>query len=226
MNLFASSINTFFTDTFYAGRLEKANSEVTPVNTSNLSVAWYLVSQVTSISRIVSFRDGKRDMRNLAVRSLLVAVMAFGILALFVGSARADSGGPFNPGDGRINPMTGDRVAIYCNADSVDVWGIDSSETGFYMTTFTLNELEAKSAVTHKTSEGNVTLKLDSPAQYHWGFASNVDTVPSWIVDVGAQYEAIWNSPAFGANGSAPFDKFFSCTYLSGITPTATPVGQ
>jgi hypothetical protein len=151
--------------------------------------------------------------------------MAFGILALFVGPVQADSGAPFNPGDGRVNPKTGDRVAVYCNTDSVDIWGIDSSANGFYMTTFTLSELEAKSPVTHMTAQGNVTLKLDSPAQYHWGFASDLDTGPSWIVDSGAQYEAIWNG-AYGANGSAPFDKFFSCSYLSGITPTATPVGQ
>jgi hypothetical protein len=165
-------------------------------------------------------------MRTLAVRSMLVAVMAFGVLALIVGPTLADSGSPFNPGDGRINPLTGDRVAVYCNVDTVDVWGISGNEVGSYMTTFTLDELTGKKPVTHTTPEGSVTLKLDSPAQYHWGFTSSVDTLPSWIVDVGAQYEAIWNGAAFGADGSAPFDKSFSCTYLSGITPTPTPVGQ
>jgi hypothetical protein len=152
-------------------------------------------------------------MRTSVVRLILVVVVLTGGLALFAAPALADSGAPFNPADGRAGPLTGDRVAIYCNADNVDVWGIDNASAGFHLTTFSLSELTNGNSATHSTPAGTVSLKMDSPAQVHIGYLTPNATTLSVITDVGAVYDVSWRG-VDGADGSAPFDKSFSCTYL------------
>jgi len=132
----------------------------------------------------------------------------------FTNPALADGGSPFNPGDKRIDPLTGDRVAVYCNDASVDVWGIDYNLQGSYLTTFSMDELTSGKSVVHKTDTGSVTLALDSKPVTHMGFSDQNATTAVEVVDTGTQYHITWVSQAFGADGSQPFVKTFSCTYL------------
>ncbi len=130
--------------------------------------------------------------------------------------AKADGGGSsFSPGDGRVNPLAGDRVAVYCNSNNITVWGIDTENNGLPLATFSMTELLAKSA-THTSPEGTVTLYMDSPAQTHIGYTTSSDTSTSLIVDQGTQYHVTWVGGHYGADGSAPFLKTFSCTYFGG----------
>src|SRR5690349_16991443 len=82
---------------------------------------------------------------------------------------KADGGGsPFSPGDGRVNPLAGDRVAVYCNPSSIDVWGVDNENNGVRLATFSLAELSQK-ATTHTSANGTVTLDMDNAAVTHMG---------------------------------------------------------
>src|SRR5262245_40044066 len=43
----------------------------------------------------------------------------------------------FNPGDGRINPQPGDRIAVYCNntrPPTIGIYGIDPQGRGIFLT--------------------------------------------------------------------------------------------
>ncbi len=150
-------------------------------------------------------------MRTSIVKFALVAMLFIGLAGIAM-PALADGGAPFNPGDGRINPMTGDRLAVYCNASDVSVWGLDSENEGFGLTDFTLNELQSMKPVVHTTAAGKVTLTLDAAAVQHWGYNLPTDTTLSLITDTGAQYHITWIGK-YGADGSAPYVKTFSCTY-------------
>ena len=152
-------------------------------------------------------------MRTTVAKVALVAVFILASAAFVAAPARADGGSPFQPGDNRINPLTGDRVAVYCNASSVDVLGLDTDNNGTFLTTFSNAELTGSKPVTHKTALGTVTLKMDQTAQTHVGFSTFDQTVPSLIVDQGAQYHVTWMGGPDNADGSAAFVKSFSCTY-------------
>ncbi len=146
----------------------------------------------------------------------LVALIAANILLLSGVVAKADGGGSaFNSGDGRVNPLAGDRVAVYCNPDNLAVWGTDTSSNGVPLTIFTLSELVSTSPVTHSSTEGSVTLYQDRPAQTHVGYTTDSSTSTALLVDQGTQYHVIWAGGNYGADGSAAFSKTFSCTYLS-----------
>jgi hypothetical protein len=144
-------------------------------------------------------------MRTRMIRFVLAAVMLFGVLAFVTMPAHADGGAPFAANDKRVSPETGDRLAIYCNDDNIDVWGINALEEGFPLTTFSLAEITSTTPVTHQTPAGAVTLKLVAPPQTHWGYATFDSTALSLITDVGSQYQVTW------AGGG---QKSFSCTYL------------
>ncbi len=152
-------------------------------------------------------------MRTSLVKFALVAILFIGLAGVAAVPAKADGGAPFNPGDGRINPLTGDRLAVYCNTMDVSVWGLDSENEGFGLTDFTLTDLQSKKPVVHSTSEGKVTLTMDAAAVQHWGFMLPSDTTLSLITDTGTQYHITWIGGSFGADGSTSFVKTFSCTY-------------
>jgi hypothetical protein len=153
-------------------------------------------------------------MRKLMMRLTLAVVVLGGALALAAAPALADGGGLFNPGDGRVAPLTADRVAVYLNPTNVDVWGIDSDGIGFHLTTFSLDELTGQKAAVHTTPDGTVTLKLDTPAQMRWVYLNFDATTPSLVTDVSATYHVSWSGGSYGANGSGAFYKTFSATYL------------
>ncbi len=153
-------------------------------------------------------------MRKLTLKLMLALVFVAGIAGAALVPAHADGGSPFGPNDNRINPLTGDRLAVYCNSDNVQVLGVDNNSAGFYLTTFNLSELMSSKAAVHSTANGTVSLKMDSPAQTHWGYATDQSTALSLITDVGTQYHITWTGGAYGADGSSSFVKTFSCTYL------------
>jgi hypothetical protein len=47
----------------------------------------------------------------------------------------------YNPGDGRVDPRPGDRVAVYCSADKVSVYGVMNDSRGLFLATFTHADL-------------------------------------------------------------------------------------
>lgn len=143
----------------------------------------------------------------------VVLLMAVALVGL-VQPALADGGVPFNATDGRISPLTNDRVVVYCHDTSIDVYGTDTTSSGHYLTTFSFDELTSGQNAVHNTSLGNVSLHLDSLPQTHVGFPILEATTPSLITDVGTQYHITWTGGSWGADGSLPFVKTFSCTYL------------
>jgi hypothetical protein len=153
-------------------------------------------------------------MRKLVVKFGAVMILLMGALAPVAAPAQAGSGDPFVPPDGRSNPLTADRLAIYCNNDNVDVWGIDGDNVGFRLSTFSLAELEGSAAVSHQTPNGVVTLKLDRPAQVEWDYPNYSATTLSRFTDVSAEYHVSWSGGTMGANGKGAFYKVFDCTYL------------
>lgn len=152
----------------------------------------------------------------------VVLMMAVAVVGL-VQPALADGGVPFNSTDGRISPLTNDRLAVYCHDTSVDVYGIDTISNGHYLTTFSVAELTSGKTAVHDNALGTVSLYLDALPQTHVGFAILEATTPSIITDVGTQYHITWTGGAWGADGSLPFVKTFSCTYLP---MAATVAGQ
>lgn len=153
-------------------------------------------------------------MRPVFARLAFAAMIVASAAVFAVAPAHADDGSPFNPDDGRISPLTGDRVAVYCKDNGVDVWGVDSSNNGVYLTSFSAQELKSQAAVTHNTPQGAVTLQFGSAVQTHWGYDTDTTTALSLIVDKGAQYSIAWAGGSYAANGGGAFAKGFSCTYL------------
>jgi hypothetical protein len=151
-------------------------------------------------------------MRPVLARLAFAAVVIASAAVFAVAPAKADDGSPFEPGDGRISPLTGDRVAVYCKDSGVDVWGVDSSNNGVYLTSFSAQELKSQATVTHNSPQGAVTLRFNSAAQTHYGY--DTTTALSLIVDKGAQYSIAWAGGSYAASGAGAFVKGFSCTYL------------
>ncbi len=158
-------------------------------------------------------------MRTTVAKVVLVAVFIVASVAFVAAPARADGGSPFQPGDNRINPLTGDKLAVYCNPSTVDVLGLNQDNNGFFLTTFSMAELSSAKPTTHKTANGNVTLTLDQAPTSHIGFQNFDQTTPTLIWDTSAAYHITWTGGSFGADGSQPFVKTFACAYE--FTPTS-----
>lgn len=100
-------------------------------------------------------------MRTTVIKVAFLAVLIIASAALVAVPARADGGNPFQPTDNRVNPMTGDRLAVYCNADRIDVLGIDNSANGFSLASFPIAQFNGGAVTSRSTQNGNVTLMLD-----------------------------------------------------------------
>lgn len=132
-------------------------------------------------------------MRSVVVKLSLVVAVLLGSIA-FAGSAvHADDGNPFNPGDGRWNPLTGDRIAVYCTTSYIDVWGVDSSNNGFRLALYNASDLtNAQSKAVTQTLPGNL------------------GTV-SLISDGAGSYHVAWKGGQYGATGVGGYVKYFTC---------------
>lgn len=143
----------------------------------------------------------------------LVFALALALLAV-TAPAFADGGStPMDATDGRYKPMVGDRVVLYVSAEQVDVWGIDGSGNGVYLTTFSAAELASGNTITRSTPEGTVTLRQDSPAEFVSGYKdyNASDTITEATTD--AQYTVAWTGGNYGADGVGAFAKTFEATY-------------
>jgi hypothetical protein len=152
-------------------------------------------------------------MRSVMAKFAMVVAILVASAAFLPTQANADSGSPMPSTDGRYAPNTGDRLVVYCNADNVTVWGIDTASNGLYLTTFSVADLLSKTPVSYKTAEGTVTLTLDASAAYSTDYSDYSATTLETVVSTGAQYHVTWVGGDFGADGSAAFVKNFSCTY-------------
>lgn len=128
--------------------------------------------------------------------ALLVLVVEGGPGPFFAAPCSSTPITSFNPGDSRVDPQPGDRLAIYCNLPpgSIDVWGVDEESKGFRLATFTLDELKAAGlAGVYKTVDPNGTISISDDGQGNF-----------WAAWNGGQYNAT-GQPGHG------FAKGFRC---------------
>jgi hypothetical protein len=109
------------------------------------------------------------------------------------------SGGLFyNPGDGRVDPRPGDRLAVYCNTaanpPSVDVWGVLNDSSGRRLFTFTFASLVA-------AGEKGITKKVEP-----------LGTI-FLRVDANNHFLASWTGGPAAATGVKDFAKSFTCDF-------------
>ncbi len=131
-------------------------------------------------------------MRKLMVKLSLVVAILLGSIGLAGTAVHADSGNPYTPGDGRWNPLTGDRIAVYCNSTYIDVLGVDNDSVGFRLAMYQASDLTAaqtKAQTQTVPGFGTLTLVSDGAGSYH----------------------VAWTGGSFGATGSDAFVKYFTC---------------
>ncbi len=104
----------------------------------------------------------------------------------------------YNPGDGRVDPRPGDRLAVYCNTGAnpptVDVWGVLNDSSGRRLFTFTFASLVAAGdkGITRKVEPlGTIFLRVD---------ANN-------------NFLASWTGGPAAATGVKDFAKSFTCAF-------------
>ena len=120
---------------------------------------------------------------------------------ILASAAPASGGAFFAPGDDRVDPRPGDRLAVYCNAiftpPSISVWGIADDQPdykkGIFLGTFTLPDLlKAGSRGIAKSAGanlGSVSLAQDGAGHFY----------------------ATWTGGKYSATGLRDFAKSFTC---------------
>jgi hypothetical protein len=108
------------------------------------------------------------------------------------------SGTFFDPGDGRVDPRPGDRLAIYCNpggsSPNVDVWGVLNDSTGRRLYTFAFSDLV-------KAGAKGITQKVEPLGTIYLRVDANNNFLASWT-----------GGPA-AATGVRDFAKSFTCNF-------------
>jgi hypothetical protein len=102
----------------------------------------------------------------------------------------------FDPGDDRVDPRPGDRVAVYCDIpeSTLTVYGINDVGQGFFLDRFSYSDIVASgpSGVTHHLGEnGSVSVSVDGQNNF-------------WLA---------WNGGKFNATGQGDFAKGFNCAF-------------
>lgn len=117
-----------------------------------------------------------------------------------------DQGQPvtwFDPGDNRINPLPGDRLAIYCNQTPVEhqvvIYAVDNDSNGFLLGTFSNGQIISAGPSGIQKNLGvtgllTVTGKLSNGVSYFW---------------------VTWNKGQYGGNGQGIWAKAVQCTFSS-----------
>jgi hypothetical protein len=98
----------------------------------------------------------------------------------------------FNPGDGRIDPRPGDRVAVYCQADTVTVYGVLDNSQGVLLSTFKYADLV-------KAGTSGITRSVEPKGTVFIGLSGTSDLLVKWM-----------GGPA-AATGTRDFMKSFTC---------------
>ena len=108
----------------------------------------------------------------------------------------------FNPHDGRVNPLPGDRIAVWCNLGAtppnIDVWGIGSDSVGFRLATFNFSDVA-------KAAGKGLARNL--------GFNGGVN-INMWAAN---SFYVAWRGGPYHATGQGDFAKNFTCSF-----PTTT----
>jgi hypothetical protein len=106
--------------------------------------------------------------------------------------------GFFNPGDNRLNPQAGDRIAVYCNQpDTIMVYGVNETDSrGFFLASFSNKALLTagmKGIYKSVVNNGVVSISTDGQGNY-------------W---------AAWNGGEHHADGQPGhgFAKGFQCSF-------------
>jgi hypothetical protein len=98
----------------------------------------------------------------------------------------------FNPNDGRVDPRPGDRVAAYCGATTLAIWGVTNDSVGHLLFTFNKADLVAAGAS---------------------GILKKVEPLGSVFAAVNADgvYTVRWYGGPAAATGTKDFAKTFTC---------------
>jgi hypothetical protein len=141
----------------------------------------------------------------------------------------------FAPGDGRVDPQPGDRLAIWCNTTAnppaLDIWSVGNDSRGSRLTTIvfadllkTVNsryaELKAKlAAMLRQPSPNQAELdKLYDEFRQAAGQVTLVrnlgaNGVLSITVDAQNKFVVAWTGGPYEANGQGGFLKIFKCDF-------------
>jgi hypothetical protein len=156
--------------------------------------------------------EGVYTMRMISLKAIKIAAIAM-LMTSTLGLAvpvLADVGTRFTPPDGRYNAQTGDRIMVYLNGSKgISVWGLDTSNNGQPLTTFTAAELVSSPVVTHTTAAGKVTVTMLTPVTMKLAYPYYGASYQQWFVNQFATYQVSWTG-GWGADGSAAFIKTFT----------------
>ncbi len=105
----------------------------------------------------------------------------------------------FNPGDARVDPRAGDRVAVYCNlggdnANTIGVYGILDDGTGKYLTTFRVGDIV-------KAGGNGITRSVEPLGAVYISVSGSNSFYVKWM-----------GGPA-DATGQGDFRKRFTCNF-------------
>jgi hypothetical protein len=103
----------------------------------------------------------------------------------------------FNPGDGRVDPRPGDRLAIWCNTaatlPTIGVYGVKDDSKGVFLATINVPDLL-------KTKRINRAL----------GSLGQLDVA---ALDANGNFYIAWTGGPYGATGQGVWAKAFNCTF-------------
>ncbi|GEM_PF-3150016 len=113
----------------------------------------------------------------------------------------------FSPGDGRLDPRPADRLAVYCNSTTLDVWGVGNDSRGHRLIIFSLAKVIAAGST---------------------GLQQNLGG--DGIVAVGYYgrnlFGVSWIGGPLNGNGQADFRKTVTCSFsptlISNVTNTTS----
>ncbi len=101
----------------------------------------------------------------------------------------------FNPGDNRVAPLPGDRIAAWCDLpDTITIWGIDGDSRGFPLAKFSYKAVRAAgNQGIHQTAGAYGTVSVSTDGKNNF-----------WVA---------WTGPHADGQPGHGFAKGFSCTF-------------
>jgi len=161
------------------------------------------ITDLGTIVGVITFVDNGGSSTGTGTFSAQTGHILQGPFGLFAVPPCGGSGGTtwFNPGDARVSPTAGDRVAVYCNtnttgarANTIGILGIDDNGKGIPLALVNYSDLVkagGKGIIVSAEPNGSIVIWMTSPNNF---------LVKWW----GGQWDA---------SGSGDFRKRFSCTF-------------
>jgi hypothetical protein len=103
----------------------------------------------------------------------------------------------FGPGDSRVDPLPGDRLAIWCNTTTtpptIVVYGVNDDKSGFFLTLFKNADLlkAGPKGITQEATNGTVSMMQDGNGHFY----------------------AAWNDGQAHPSDQGDFAKSFTCAF-------------